>query len=84
MFDYYFTFRSMTAAQQAVMLLNKNGLFASFLRAPRALSAKGCGFAVRVLFQNGTDAAMMLRKAGAIYEKVFQMNASGAWMEAYL
>ena len=84
MFDYYFTFRSMTAAQQAAMYLNKNGLFASLLRAPKVLSEKGCGFSVRILLQNGSDAAMILRKAGIYYEKVFQMSASGVWTEAYL
>ena len=84
MFDYYFTFRSMTSAQQAVMHLNKNGLFASMLRTPKVLSSKGCGFSVRVLLQNGSDAALILRKAGIYYEKVFQMSVSGSWTEAYL
>ncbi len=84
MLDYYFTFRSMTAAQQAVMELNKSGLFASLLRAPRALSSMGCGYAVRVSLQNGTAAALVLRKAGIIFAKTFQMDASGVWREAYL
>lgn len=84
MLDYYFTFRSMTAAQQAVAELNKSGLSAYLLRAPRALSSMGCGYAVRIAFQNGQMAASVLRKSGVSFTKCFQMGASGAWKEVYL
>lgn len=84
MLDYYFTFRSMTAAQQAVMELNKSGLFASLLRAPRALSSMGCGYAVRISFQNGPAAALVMQKADIVFAKSFQMDTSGNWREVYL
>lgn len=84
MLDYYFTFRSMTAAQQAVMELKKSGLFASLLRAPRALSSMGCGYAVRVAFQNGSAAALVLRHASVAFTKTFQADKSGGWREVLL
>lgn len=83
MLDYYFTFRSMTAAQQAVMELKKSGLFASLLRAPRALSSMGCGYAVRVAFQNGSAAALVLRHTAADFTKIFQSDTSGGWREVF-
>lgn len=84
MLDYYFTFRSITAAQQAVMELIKSGLSAYLLRAPKALATKGCGYAVRILFQSGTLAASVLRKSGISYMKCFQMGISGEWKEVCL
>ena len=84
MLDYYFTFRSMTAAQQAAAALNKSEIFASLLRAPRALSSMGCGYAVRVAFQSGPSAAAILHKSGVSYIKSFQMDISGYWKEVYL
>ncbi len=84
MLDYYFTFRSMTAAQQAAMELNESGYFAALLRAPKALAGKGCGYAVRISLQNGSAAASILRNAGIFFEKVFRMDVSGLWREAFL
>ncbi len=84
MYDYYFTFRSVTAAQQAASELNKSGLFGSVLRTPGALSSMGCGFAVRVPFHHGTAAAFLLRKKDISFMKIFHKDLSGAWTEVYL
>ena len=35
MYDYYFTFRSMTQAQRAVSALRQAGIFAALIRTPR-------------------------------------------------
>ena len=43
MYQYYFTFRSMTQAQRAVGLLRQAGVFPTLLRTPRAISSQGCG-----------------------------------------
>ena len=43
MFDYVFTFRSLTPAQSARSVLAVEGLPASLERAPKRLSAQGCG-----------------------------------------
>src|SRR5699024_3056452 len=49
MYDYYFTFRSMTQAQRAVGVLQQAAIYAVLERTPRAISPQGCGYAVKVL-----------------------------------
>ena len=84
MFDYYFTFRSMTAAQLAVTELNKSGISSSLLRAPKAISSMGCSYAVRVSYHNGPAAALILRQTGIAFTKVFHLDDSAIWKEAFL
>ena len=84
MFDYYFTFRSLTAAQQAAAELQSHMIFPSLLRAPKSLSSMGCAYAARVMFPDGKFAAATLRKSGVVFEKVFVQDNLGVWREVHL
>ena len=75
--EFYFTFRSMTAAQQGSMELGMYGIPAAFLRTPRALSELGCGYAVRVGPGDGQRAAAALRRSGIRFEKIIQTGPGG-------
>jgi len=84
MYDYYFTFRSMTRAQQAALELNQYGVDAQYLRAPRFISVMGCGYAVRVSQSNAHRAAAVLRLLGTKQERVFRANSDGHFTEVYV
>ena len=70
--DHYFTFRSLTAAQQAAMLLTRNGIPARLVRTPSRLSQNGCGYAVRVWEYDRANAVFV--QENVIYERAFRWN----------
>jgi len=74
MFDFYFTFRTITAAQRAAYALMQYGLDAEFVRTPKALSSLGCGYAVRVNRSDATLAGMLFRRDGIRYERGVPLN----------
>ncbi len=80
---YYFTFRSMTKAQEAAMELSKLGISATFSRSPKAVSDLGCGYAVRVDLSGGWSVARALRNLGIRFEKVVQIS-NGTAREVWL
>lgn len=68
MFEYLFTFRSLTAAQSARNVLSAEGIRAPVTRTPGRMAANGCGYAVRVSEKNGIRAAELLRRqAGFVH-----------------
>ena len=77
MCDYYFTFRSITGAQRAENALTRNGLRISILRAPKFLSLKGCGYAIRVRSRDGRRAADILRRERAAFEGIYRVCYDG-------
>lgn len=83
MYDYYFTFRSMTQAQRAVGVLQQVAVYATLTRTPRAISPQGCGYAVKVLRGDVYRAANALRNALVLYEKCYQFTADGRAKEVF-
>ena len=75
MFDYLFTFRSLTAAQRARSVLNAGGIRAPIARTAKRLSANGCGYAIRV------RALHLLRGADAGYAHLYRVFESGSMEE---
>ena len=57
MFEYLFTFQSLTAAQSARSVLNTEGIRAPVGRSARKLSANGCGYVLRVSARDGIRAS---------------------------
>ena len=78
--EYVFTFRSLTQAQQAAVILRRGGLDAMVLRTPRSLSDLGCGYGVRT----SVRAAGALRKNGISYGKSFRIESDGSAKEVWL
>ena len=67
--DFYFTFRSMTKAQQATNLLLQYGIDAEFSRTPKRISDIGCGYAARVKQVDAYRSGLILRQAELYYER---------------
>ena len=62
--DYYFSFRSVTAAQRGLQALTDAGIPALMGRTPGPLAKKGCGYCLRVSRLRAPEAARMLRGMG--------------------
>ena len=77
MFDYYFTFHSVTGAQRGECALAHNGVRTAILRAPKFLSMKGCGYALRVKEGQGRQAADILRRERAPFDSVYRVWQDG-------
>jgi len=75
--EYYFTFRSITLAQQALDVLTKNGISAILLRSPKRVSKAGCGFAVRVNAQSAMYAKKTLERYNIRFENMISPDLSG-------
>ncbi len=84
MYEYYFTFRSMTAAQQAASEATRSGYDVNYLRAPRALSALGCGYAIRVKKTDIRPIAAKLKATGIRYDKIMSLDEGGSRKEIRL
>ena len=61
---YVFMCRSLTYAQSAARVLEKNAISASVKKAPTGLSGSGCSYSVSVSYMKGTAAAGVLRREG--------------------
>lgn len=83
MYDYYFTFRSMTQAQRAVSVLRQAGISPTLIRTPRAISTKGCGYSVKVGGDTVYRTAEILRGALILFEKAYRITAGGRAEEVY-
>lgn len=82
MYEYYFTFRSMTGAQKAMLALRDHGIPSVFLRAPKRISDLGCGYAVKLPAEDGRSAAAVLRREDISYERWVRVFPDGSVEEA--
>ena len=65
------TFRSVTPAQRGEHLLRTEGIPCAIRRTPRQLAEQGCGYSVRVRFQELPRATELLRQRGIAYRKTY-------------
>ena len=80
MFQYVFSFDSLTAAQAARGVLDARYVPCRVVRAPK----RGCGYAVRVEGRDGARSAALLREAGQRFSGVFRLLPDGTAEEAAL
>ena len=81
---YVFMCRSLTYAQSAARVLEKNAISASVKKAPTGLSGSGCSNSVSVSYMKGTAAAGVLRREGLLQGKVFLRHDDGSHTEVIL
>lgn len=81
MFDYYFTFRSITAAQTGAHMLERAGISSTTARTPKHLQKQGCGYSVRVRENQFRIAQEVLLQNGAKFNKVYCRLPDGTWEE---
>lgn len=76
---YCFTFRSITAAQQAQQRLQRIGIKASMIRTPSELRSHGCGYCLRTASLYPSQE--ILRQGEKSYQKCFERLPEGVWQE---
>lgn len=81
---YIFMCRSLTYAQSAARLLEKNAISASVRKAPAGLGTGGCSYGVSVAYARGTAAAEILRRESQLRGKVFLRREDGSYTEVIL
>ncbi len=80
--DYYFMYRSATRAQAGAAVLADLNIWHQLRRAPRAVMAQGCGYAL--LVREPLRASRALRLSGAAFERACTRGGGGAWEEVSL
>ncbi len=81
MFDYLFTFRSLTAAQRARSVLSEGGIRAPIVRTAKRMSTNGCGYGIRVGPRDGIRALHLLRAGAAQYAHLYRVFQNGSMEE---
>ena len=81
---YYLTFQSMTQTQMAAAILQNHGFSATPLRAPKAISTSGCGYALQLWPSDVYGALIILRSKGASPRRVFRTGSDGDAKEVFI
>ena len=76
--------RSLTFAQKTASALDRAGITAHIMRAPRVASVSGCSHAVKISERNLTDSLMVLNRVGLSPERVYILSADGSYKEVSL
>ena len=84
MFQYDFSFDTLTAAQYGRGVLDSMYLPVRLLRAPQAAAKHGCAYVLRVAGRDGARAAELLRQNGSGYSASFRILPDGTAEEAGL
>lgn len=78
MSKYYFSFRTVTQAQHARVLLRRYGIIGELVQAPVEVSDAGCAHALRVQSTDRYRAAKILKQEGILYIELSQMSDRGS------
>ena len=81
MFFYLYTFHTLTGAQSAKSTLSAKGVSAQLIRAPKALSRHGCGYALRVSSSSGLRALSVLQSSGQSFGHLYRFFSNGNYEE---
>lgn len=73
--------RSLTYAQKTAAVLERAGITAHIMRAPKLVSESGCSHAVKVSERNLMDALQILKRVRLSPERVYVMSADGSYKE---
>lgn len=84
MYDYFFTFRSVTAATQASRALERAGITSLMVRTPGELRQMGCGYSLRVKERLLHEAQRVLSQEKIAYRRLFRRDADNRWQEVAL
>lgn len=76
--------RSLTFAQKTAAALERTGVTAHIMRAPRGVSASGCSHAVKISERYLADALQVLKRVGLSPERVYILSADGSYKEVSL
>ena len=77
MFEYDFTFHTLTQAQRGRDVLHMEKIFSFLGRSPRELAARGCGYVLRVRERDAARAMEILREKNVGYVHVYKVFEDG-------
>jgi len=84
MYDYYFTFPTLTASQQAMMYLRTVGIVTDPVKVPLTASSGGCANGLGVGATRAASAAAALRRANLSPSKIFRRDNGAMLREVWL
>jgi len=70
------TFRSVTPAQRAELLLKKEGYFCQLYRTPRRLQDQGCGYSIRISVKDVQACLELLHDSDVPYGKIYLLRGN--------
>ena len=76
--------RSLTYAQRTARVLERVGITAHILRAPRAIAGEGCSHGVKIAQRRLPEALTVLNRAGLSPKRVFLLESDGSYQEVRL
>ena len=76
--------RSLTYAQRTARVLERVGITAHILRAPRAIAGEGCSHGVKIAQRRLPEALTVLNRAGLAPKRVFLLEPDGSYQEVRL
>ena len=74
---YLILFRSLTYAQRGAAALERAGITAQIMRAPKSVSKAGCGYCIRISQRWFPDALQILRRTGLDPLQVYRTSGGG-------
>lgn len=81
MYEYYFTFGSVTTAQTAVRALDRIQIPNRLLRTPKAIQLQGCGYSIAVRSGYYVQARDELDRRRLNYRRVYCRFSDGSFEE---
>ena len=84
MYDYFFTFRSVTAAMKGSQVLEAGGLRGMLFRTPKSLQRQGCGYSLRIKEENVSRVRLLFSREEVRYQKIYRKTAGDEWQEVAL
>ena len=84
MLYYLIVCRSLTYAQRTAAVLERAGITAHILRAPKSIDSEGCSHAVKVSERNLSLALTLLTREGLSPKRVYIVSADGTYNEVFL
>ncbi len=78
------TFRSVTPAQRAERVLQQEGFSCNVRRTPRWMEEQGCGYGVRLHYQDLHRAVDVLEQKQIPYKKLYMLRDNGTAEELVL
>jgi len=76
---YLIVCRSMTFAQRTAATLERAGIAAQIIRAPKSISGEGCSYGVRLAERNLSHALVILNRVGLTPNRVYINSAEGGY-----
>lgn len=76
--------RSLTYAQKAARLLERNGINVGIRRAPQELSRAGCSYSVSVRANKAIKAVEILRRENLLQGRIFEISTDGSVKEVIM